>query len=340
MSGVSSSAAAWSTRLEPGPLREDILQRPDDPKLGQFIKRWDGNPAALTPGRAVLVGFPQDEGIRRNHGRVGAAQAPNAIRSYLARLSPWDPLTDTGLVRVPPLDLGNVRITGTLEDTQAALGEVVAAVLRSGAVPVILGGGHETAYGHYLGYVAAGMPVGIINLDAHLDVRPVADHRGHSGSPFRQAMEHVRHPLPGKRYICLGAQPHAAARDHVRYAQEKGCVICWADEVERSLTDRMTVECDRLASEQCHVAVSLDADVVHVADMPAVSAPNSRGISGREVLTCVRHAGTRPQVTSFDLVEVCPPLDRDGQGTRWAALAVWHFLGGLAERTNSDAPTK
>jgi arginase family enzyme len=37
-------------------------------------------------------------------------------------------------------------------------------------------------------------------------------------------------------------------------------------------------------------------------------------------------------VASFDVVEVCPPLDRDGQGARWAALAIWHFLAGLALR--------
>ena len=38
------------------------------------------------------------------------------------------------------------------------------------------------------------------------------------------------------------------------------------------------------------------------------------------------------QALGFDLVEVNPRLDRDGQSARWAALAVWHFLSGLDER--------
>jgi formiminoglutamase len=37
-------------------------------------------------------------------------------------------------------------------------------------------------------------------------------------------------------------------------------------------------------------------------------------------------------VASFEVVEVNPRLDRDGQSARWAALAVWQFLAGLAAR--------
>src|SRR5690348_1472209 len=193
MSNASSSAAGWSTRLEPVAPPDDLPRRPDDPRLGEVVEFWRGDPAALRPGRPVLIGFPQDEGVRRNGGRVGAAEAPREIRRWLYRLVPWDCETESDLAALGLLDLGNVRIDGDLEQTQAALGEVVGAVLRGGAVPVVLGGGHETAYGHDLGYVAAGIPVGVVNIDAHLDVRPLIDGKGHSGSPFRQMMEHPTH---------------------------------------------------------------------------------------------------------------------------------------------------
>jgi arginase family enzyme len=39
-----------------------------------------------------------------------------------------------------------------------------------------------------------------------------------------------------------------------------------------------------------------------------------------------------PRVSSFDLVEISPPLDVDGRSARWGALAVWNFLVGLAGR--------
>src|SRR5437868_435517 len=132
MPGGSSNAVEWFTRLEPVPRPEDVFRRPDDPRLGEVIEFWRGDPAALRPGRAVLVGFPQDEGVRRNHGRVGAAAAPHDIRHALYRLTPWDGARDADLAELPPLDAGNVHIAGTLEDTQLVLGEVVGGILAAG----------------------------------------------------------------------------------------------------------------------------------------------------------------------------------------------------------------
>jgi formiminoglutamase len=294
---------------------------------------WRGNLAQLLAGRAVLLGFPQEEGIRRNGGRAGASQAPAEVRRWLGRLTPWDPITQTELSQLPPLDAGNVRISGSLEETQLGLGEVVGAILSTGAVPIVLGGGHETAYGHFLGYIHAGKEVGIINIDAHLDVRPCHDGRGNSGTPFRQALEHPVHPLPGNRYVCLGLQPHAVARSHWEYAREKGCVARWRQECNGTLVELFGQELERLRKSGCQVYVTVDADAVDVRSVPGVSAPNTAGVDGEEVLACARLAGQSPMVASLDVVEVSPPLDRDGQSARWAALLVWHFLIGLAQRS-------
>jgi formiminoglutamase len=296
------------------------------------VEFWSGDPSALRAGRPVLVGFPQDEGVLRNHGRPGAAEAPNAIRHWLYRLTPWDAVDGADLARLRLLDLGNLRIGGNLEESQQALGEVVAAILASGAIPILLGGGHETAYGHYLGYVAAGLSVGILNLDAHLDVRPWTTGHGHSGSPFRQALEHSERPLPGNRYVCLGAQPPAVSREHLSYVHQKGCTVHWRSEIQGDLNRTFAEECQRLMGEAGRVYVTLDADVVQTADVPGVSAPNPLGLSGAEVASCARLAGATPGVSSFDLVEINPSLDRDGQSARWAALTIWHFLAGLAVR--------
>lgn len=331
MSGASSSVAAWSTQLEPARRPENIFPRRDDPRLGEVIEFWQGDPAALRPGRAVLVGFPQDEGVRRNHGRAGAAEAPHELRRWLHRLTPWDGEADVDLASNPPLDVGNVRISGTLEESQEALGAVVGAILRAGAVPVVLGGGHETAFGHYLGYVAAGLRAGVINLDAHLDVRRPAGGLGHSGSPFRQALEHLAAPLPGTRYVCLGAEPSSVSREHFQYVRDRGGVVRWCGEVKRHLTEQLRDELARLAPGG-PIWLSLDVDVIGQAEAPGVSAPNPAGVYAREVLAGVRVAGQTAGVASFEVVEVNPRFDQDGQTGRWAALAVWQFLVGLLQR--------
>jgi formiminoglutamase len=338
MSGESSSVAEWFMLLDPAGPPADLVRRPDDPRLGEIIEFWDGDLAALRPGRGVIVGFPQDEGVRRNFGRPGAAEAPLAIRSYLWRLvsTAWDSTTPTDLGTAPPLDIGNIRITGSLEDSQEALGRVVGTLLRLGTVPIVLGGGHEAAYGHYLGYVNAGRKVGIINLDAHLDLRPPIDGRGHSGSPFRQAMEYPPQPLAGKHYACLGIQPQAVSFAHLRYAQERGCLVHTAGELQTvAAQERLLArKLERFRKEGCSVYLSIDADVVHERDVPGVSAPNPLGVPGYQIVGAASLAGTMPWVSSVDLVEINPRYDRDNQSARWAALVIWNFLIGLGSRPN------
>jgi formiminoglutamase len=332
MSAVSTSVAASFKRFEPYHYQPGIPPRFDDPLLGECVEFWNGGPLSLSPGQPVIIGFPQDEGVRRNFGRPGAAEAPGEIRRWLYRLSPWDVLRGADLTRLHLLDLGDLRCDANLELSQQALGDIIPQVLAARAIPIVLGGGHETAFGHFLGYAASRLPVGIINLDAHLDVRPLLNGLGHSGSPFRQALEHRQSPLHGDHYVCLGVQPHSSSRDHLVYALQQGATIRWSAQVRDTLCQHFAQERERLTRAGCPVYVTLDADVVDSAEVPGVSAPNALGLSGAEVIACARLAGESPNVTSFDLVEINPAFDRDGQSTRWAALAVWYFLVGLVHR--------
>ena len=113
----------------------------DDPRLGDLVGR------DLGPGRGRRrrsSDSPTDEGVRRNGGRVGAAQAPDRIRHWFYRLTPGrDPRVLPLLTRMH--DFGNLRIDADLEAAQARLGEAVAACLAHDTFPIVLGGGHETA---------------------------------------------------------------------------------------------------------------------------------------------------------------------------------------------------
>jgi formiminoglutamase len=328
--------AEWFTHLEAAHVDRGF-HRPDDPRLGEVIETWQGDAGSLSAGRAVIVGFPQDEGVRRNHGRAGAALAPALIRNWLYRLVSADAARNVDLAARPPLDVGDVRLSGPLEETQEKLGHIVAAILRSGAVPIVLGGGHETAFGHYLGYAEENRSVAILNLDAHLDVRPCTDGKAHSGSPFRQAFEHPTHALGAGRYVCFGAQPQSVGRSHAAFIRRHGGHIDWCDDVRSSSASCFVARLEQLAGSGCPIYVSLDVDVVHVADAPGVSAPNLAGLGGTDVLRLTYLAGQSLGVCSFDIVEANPLLDRDDQTVRWSALAVWNFLIGLAKRQRPPA---
>jgi formiminoglutamase len=61
--------------------------------------------------------------------------------------------------------------------------EVVQRIVEAGKIPVIIGGGHNNAYGNIKGAsLALKKPLNVLNIDAHTDLRKT-DHR-HSGNGF------------------------------------------------------------------------------------------------------------------------------------------------------------
>ena len=140
-------------------------------------------------------------------------------------------------------------------------------------------------------------------------------------------------PRPGNRCCCLGAQPFSVSRAHAEYVTQSGGTIDWAEDLRGKLGELLQSRIDRAAADRCQTYVSLDADVMAAGEAPGVSAPNPLGLSGREICASSRLAGLNGAVSSFELVEINPSLDRDGQSCRLAAVVVWHFLAGLASRS-------
>lgn len=300
--------------------------RPDDPRLGRWLAANRSAANRLGDGaRVALVGFPSDEGVRRNGGRIGAVAGAAAIRAALYTLTP-DARNAEAFVDLldRTVDLGDVPVTGDLERDQEALGAVVAELLARGIVPILLGGGHETTYGHALGLVEAGMPFHLLNWDAHADVRPLTDDGlGHSGSPFRQALEHLSGLA--QSYTLAGAVRGRVAAAHAAFVQAHGQMV-WLDDLDEARIDRIA---DAI---QPKTLVSFDLDLVDAGAMPAVSAPGAGGLSPRLWLRAAEACARNPHAASFDVVELNPAFDRDGIGAALAALTVWHLLAGLAQR--------
>jgi formiminoglutamase len=293
----------------------------DDPRVGHLL----GSSAIDNSARVVIIGFPTDKGVRRNGGRRGAAEGPTAIREELYRLTPdvenHDEFVD--LLR-SACDLGDVAVSRELEEDQARLGQVLAPHLGRGAIAIILGGGHETALGHFLGYVNAKKRIGILNWDAHADVRPIEDGQGHSGTTFRQALEHPSKLCGG--YTVAGLNPPSFARAHLDYLNERRCGAHFNTSISFSAIESIYAACEN------DTMASFDIDAVDQASAPGVSAPATAGLSPHIWLHAAYRAGQCSTVRSMDLVEFSPPLDVDGRTARLAARTVWEFLRGLAAR--------
>jgi len=258
-------------------------------------------------------------------GRAGAAEGPAELRRFLSRLTPGDRGQLDGLVL---RDLGDATAElGGIEEVHAALEEAALAALLEGACVVLLGGGHDGAYASHSALLrAVSGPVAAINVDAHLDVRPLRDGLITSGTPFRRLAERW-----GQRYALteIGVQPQHNARAHREWAAARSFAVLSLDEVRGRVADSF-VEALRMPGDA--LAVSLDLDAVEASTAPGVSAPCPDGITAADLYACARLAGQDPRVRVLDVMELAPPLDVGGRTTRLGATAIWHFLAGLAAR--------
>lgn len=297
-----------------------------DPRLRDII---GSNKADHVTAEIIL--FPSDEGVRINGGRTGSAKAPSLILDQLIKLTPH-PLHIQKHVSF----LENVHVrddlicSGNIEKDQKLLGDVVAESFRKEAIPIILGGGHETSFGHFLGYVTAEKPVNILNIDAHSDVRPLKNGQAHSGSPFYQATTHSSGMC--RSYNVAGINPASSSKEHFQFVRKYGKCL---QESETTLPAVVKI-LDDLSEES--LMITMDMDALNQGQAPGVSAPNSSGISSSLWLDLAFEFGNNSKVNSFDLCKVNPKFDRDHQTVRLAALSVWYFLLGNALREKSPPP--
>ncbi len=311
MSAEQSTAGRWSGRIDP---------EPDSLRWHQVVQPVE---SARTPGVALL-GFACDEGVRRNQGRPGASGAPAAIRKALASLA-WHR-------EGPAFDAGDVACAGgALEAAQAQLAARIADLLAAGHFPVVLGGGHEVAFGswqglarHLAGHGTHPPRIGIVNFDAHFDLRDPA-HAHSSGTPFAQIAQTCAARGWPFRYACLGVSRASNTRALFRRAAALDVLVREDREITPATLAEVGAALDRFLADCEHVYLTIDLDVLPAWEAPGVSAPAARGVPLallEPLLERVRDSG---KLRLADLAELNPEFDLDARTARVAARLV-HLL--------------
>jgi len=289
----------------------------------ELLNLLETHPAQAMRSTFALIGFKCDEGIRRNHGRPGAAEGPAAIRQALARL----PMQKETAIC---FDVGNIICSdGDLESSQQALGEVVSLLLQQGINTIVLGGGHELAWGHFQGiaHTFIQQDVGIINFDAHFDMRPtLANGEGTSGSPFLQIAE--AHKALNRRldYNCIGTQHAGNVRQTHETAKQFNAKIIWADELHQGQLEKTVDFIDRIIDQNEIIYLSICLDVFSSAFAPGVSATQALGLFPWHVIPLIRQIAASGKVICFDVAELSPRYDFDHHTAKLAANLVYEFI--------------
>ena len=282
----------------------------------QAVEAYDEGAAADPETKpAALLGFCSDEGVRRNKGRTGAAAAPAALR---AALGPLAFHLDRAVA-----DAGDVVVSGTgLEAGQERAGRAVTAMLNAGQLTVVLGGGHETAFASYSGVagsaaVQGGRRLGVLNLDAHFDLRdePVPS----SGTPFLQMARAEAAAGRDFRYAVVGiSEPNntralfdTAQKLGVRYLLDEDC----GEERVREFVAGFLADIDVLY-------LTIDLDVLPAAVAPGVSAPAAYGVPLPVISAVCRHVTRSGKLMHLDVAELNPAFDLDGRTAKVAARLI------------------
>lgn len=284
----------------------------------------NGEPAAFGGELGFgLLGFCCDEGIRRNQGRVGASKGPEAIRRELANL----PCSFSPEVAL--FDAGNVWcLDGDLEKSQDSLACAVAGLRRMGLFPVVLGGGHELALGHYRGqwdYLAGAQEspdLGIVNFDAHFDLRPLFNGSS-SGTMFRQIAEEMSSRNREFKYLCIGIQESSNTLELFKTARSLDAGHILARDIISREEGQIIKKIDDFIDGTERLYVTVCTDVFSSAFAPGVSSPQALGMNPEDVLKYIKHVLRSNKVVGFDIAEVSPRFDHDNSTASLAKVLIY-----------------
>lgn len=175
---------------------EKMLTIPKDADPVAFLKESDT--------KFVLFGIPEDIGVRANFGRPGAASAwESAIKSIANiqhnRFNKGSQILVLGHLNVTEemksvenLDFNIMEdrqlLSKAVEKVDKEVSHIIFTIVKAGKIPIVIGGGHNNAYGNIKGTaLAKGKAINAINFDAHSDFR-ILEGR-HSGNGFSYAFE-------------------------------------------------------------------------------------------------------------------------------------------------------
>ncbi|PKA84534.1 formiminoglutamase [Ulvibacter sp. MAR_2010_11] len=189
--------------------KDDILnfvkKRKGESKFGEAlaaITRWEQ--LASSPQKYVLIGIPEDIGVRANYGNPGTSEAWKSALQVLCNiqkneLTKVENVLVLGEVNCDPEMKSASRLSSKEENYNEKLGKLVEQIdekvaqtiqkiIEANKFPIVIGGGHNNSYGNLKGaFQALKKPVNCLNFDAHTDFRAL-EHR-HSGNGFSYAFE-------------------------------------------------------------------------------------------------------------------------------------------------------
>ena len=262
----------------------------------------------------AIMGVPE---VRITYRNPSCSLAPDEIRRQFYQLYNW-----RKPVRI--LDLGNLRLGQTVEDTYSAVSEVVAYLVENKVIPIILGGGNDLAYANYRAYELLERVVNVVDIDACFDL-------GTETAPIRSDAYVNKLVLQQPNFLLnysnIGYQSYMNSPESVNMMESLYFETYRVGFMRRNLEEVEPVV--RNAD-----MVSLDISAVRCPDAPGCPHNSSNGFYGEEICQISKYVGLSDKLSSFGIYEYDPTLDFNNQTSQLIAHILWYFVEGFLYRMN------
>jgi len=283
---------------------------------------FTGISAAFEKADYVFFGVPYD---KTSTYRAGSRFAPGALRDVSANLELYSIRSGIDLENVPVHDMGDVDVVEDLEETLQRVKAVVAEITQAKKLPIMVGGEHSITKA-----AVESLPkdTGLINLDAHMDMRDEFLGEKLSHATF---MRRVAEYLGPDHIMEVGIR--AFSKPELDFCKKEGVAIVTPLDLRRDGIDKTGRRVSSFLGRFRHAYVTVDIDVLDPAFAPGVGNPEPDGLSTGELLGLVGSSMVR-NLSGFDLVEVSPQLD-SGQTAAVGAKVILEAVAAHHSRSHS-----
>lgn len=261
----------------------------------------------------ALLGVNEYRGASQH---IPQSNSADLVRQQLYKLNKQSHLYNV-------VDIGNLRLGETLEQTYLRLSEVVAMLLKNNVLPIIIGGSHDLTLAQYTAYQDTEKLIEVLNIDAVLDMDSQSTQAIHSHT--HQLFLHEPNYLFG--YTHLAYQSYLNDYQHINLLKNFGYEALSIGEMRNDFTEvepylRQTdmLSIDTMAIKQAQGSLELGA-------LPF-------GLSVEEACQIAWYAGCSDKLTSLGIYGYYPQNDPNQHSAFVIATMIWYFIEGFYHRKN------
>jgi len=274
---------------------------------------FSGIQRSFEEARYVVLGAPLD--VTSTY-RSGARFAPLAIREASLNIETYSFRAGIDVEDLKIHDLGDLHVTGEVDETLKRLELVTKDLLDAKKMPVVIGGEHTITLGVMR---SLGENVALVSFDAHLDMRNEYMGLTTSHTTF---MRRIKEQINPTKILEIGTR--AVCKEELNYAKKSNIQFLTVQQIRRDGVEKTTKKIHTFLVDCEKIYLTIDMDVLDPAFAPAVQNPEPDGLDTHIFLDLLGKVCDR-RIVAFDLVEVAPHYDT-GVTAIQAAKTIFEVL--------------